>query len=274
MAPGTKVNPGLNVKPKSGLNRAILALRLLVRMRPLTLALFVCGPLISQQAEFDVASIRPAGNAIAKPAMEFTPGGGVRATNVTLKMLIQMAYDIRDDQISGGPGWTDSETYTVVAKGSGGGTAASKTALQALLRERFHLELKRATNAAAGYVMAVGKSEPKITLDTGRERPLMRQTGRWSLHCERVAMSSLATFLSVHLGRSVEDRTGLEGRYNFELNWRPADLSDIKFDGSRSPAEEESLVLAVREQLGLKLEPEKGVGARYRIEMAEKPGEN
>ena len=192
----------------------------------LTLALFVCGPLISQQAEFDVASIRPAGNAIAKPAMEFTPGGGVRATNVTLKMLIQMAYDIRDDQISGGPGWTDSETYTVVAKGSGGGTAASKTALQALLRERFHLDLKQETNAAAGYVMAVGKSEPKITLDTGRERPLMRQTGRWSLHCERVAMSSLARFLSVHLGRSVEDRTGMEGRYNFELNWRPADLSE------------------------------------------------
>jgi uncharacterized protein (TIGR03435 family) len=51
-------------------------------------------------------------------------------------------------------------------------------------------------------------------------------------------------------------------------------LSDIKFDGSRSPAEEESLVWAVREQLGLKLEVEKGAGDRYRIEKAEKPGEN
>ena len=105
----------------------------MVSMRPLILALFVCGLLVSQQAEFDVASIRPAGNGIAKPEMEFTPGGGVRATNVTLKMLIQMAYGIRDDQISGGPGWTDSETYTVVAKGSGGGTVAPKTALQARL---------------------------------------------------------------------------------------------------------------------------------------------
>ena len=245
-------------------------------MRPLILGLFLCGPLISQLAEFDVASIRPAGNAIAKPEMEFTPGGGVRATNVTLKMLIQMAYDIRDDQVSGGPGWTDSETYTVVAKGSGGGTVAPKTALQALLRERFHLELKRETNPATGYVMAVGKSGPEVASDTGGERPLMRQTGRWSLHCERVTMSSLARFLSVHLGRSVEDRTGMEGRYKFDLNWRPADLSDIKFDGSRTPAEEESLVLAVREQLGLKLETEKGVGDgdRYRIEKAEKPGEN
>ncbi len=240
-------------------------------MRPLIFALFACAPLISQQAEFEVASIRPAGNTVAKPVMEFTPGGGVRATNVTLKVLIQMAYDIRDDQISGGPGWTESETYTVVAKGSGG---TPKMALQALLRERFHLQLKRETDVAAGYVMSVGKNEPKIALDTGRERPLMRQTGRWSLHCERVAMSSLATFLSVHLGRSVEDRTGLEGRYNFELNWRPADLSEIKFDGSRSPAEVDSLVLAVREQLGLKLEMEKGVGDRYRIEKAEKPEEN
>jgi len=140
------------------------AVGLLVSMKPLILGLFLCGPLISQRADFDVASIRPAGNGIAKPEMEFTPGGGVRATNVTLKMLIQMAYDIRDDQISGGPGWTDSETYTVVAKGSGGGTIASKTALQRLLRQRFHLELKRETNAAAGYVMAVGKSEPKIAV--------------------------------------------------------------------------------------------------------------
>ena len=62
------------------------AVGLLASMRPLILALFLCGPLIAQQAEFDVASIRPAGNGIAKPEMEFTPGGGVRATNVTLKM--------------------------------------------------------------------------------------------------------------------------------------------------------------------------------------------
>src|SRR5580704_6185208 len=105
------------------------ALRLQVSFGSLILALFVCGPLISQQVEFDAALIRPAGNATAKPEMEFTPGGGMRATNITLKMLIQVAYDIRDDQISGGPGWTDSEAYTVVAKGSGGGTVASKTAL-------------------------------------------------------------------------------------------------------------------------------------------------
>src|SRR3954462_13446624 len=73
-----------------------------------------CTPRQSEQ--FEVASIRPIANG-GRPWMEFTPGGGVRAKNVTLKMLIEMAYDIRSEQISGGPEWTDSEQFSVVAKG-------------------------------------------------------------------------------------------------------------------------------------------------------------
>jgi Protein of unknown function (DUF3738) len=100
-----------------------------------------------QSEQFEVAAIRPTGANGGRSAMEFTPGGGVRATNVTLKMLIQMAYDIRSEQMSGGPGWTDSEQFAVLAKGPAGGPVLSEAAqqelarkrLQTLLGERFHL---------------------------------------------------------------------------------------------------------------------------------------
>jgi uncharacterized protein (TIGR03435 family) len=66
-------------------------------------------------------------------------------------------------------------------------------------------------------------------------------------------MSTFAKFLSVHLQATVEDRTGLEGGFSFHLKWNPElreGQSVRAFDG----LPEDSLVPAVREQLGLRLE--------------------
>jgi uncharacterized protein (TIGR03435 family) len=79
-------------------------------------------------------------------------------------------------------------------------------------------------------------------------------------------MSILARFLSVHLRGAVVDRTELEGRYTFHLNWT--------LDSSASGLPEESLIPAVQEQLGLRLERQKVAADRYTIERAEKPAEN
>jgi len=69
-----------------------------------------------ESGRFEVTSIRPSSAESVRPSIEFPPGGGVRAANITLKLLIQLAYNIRPEQLSGGPGWTDSEQYTVIAK--------------------------------------------------------------------------------------------------------------------------------------------------------------
>ena len=231
---------------------------------------------------FEVASIRPGGPQGGRPSMEFTPGGGVRATNVTLNLLIQTAYDIRPDQLSGGPGWTDSEPYMVIAKGPEGGPVLSGAAqleltrkrLQALLDERFHLALKRAANPAAGYVLTVEKKGHKMTLANDPGAPRLRQVGRWELRAEGVEIPTLARFLSVHLRGTVVDRTGLEGRYNFKLNWDPGVPVPSALESSASGLPEESLIPAVQEQLGLRLERQKVATDRYTIERAEKPTEN
>jgi len=237
--------------------------------------------MLEESDRFEVASIRPSGVNDGRAAIESTPGGGVRATNVTVKLLIQMAYDIRPDQLSGGPGWTDSESYIITAKGPGGAPALSEAAqqeltrrrLQALLSERFHLALKPESKLASGYFLTVAKNGHKLTLAHVPGGGI-RQTGRWEIQAEGTKMSILARFLSVHLGRTVIDQTGLEGQFTFRLNWNPGVPVQGLPDWSARELLGESLIPAVQKQLGLKLEPQRAPTDRYKIEQAERPTEN
>ena len=234
----------------------------------------------SKPEEFEVASIHPSG-AKGRPSLEFSPGGGIRAANVTLKLLIQMAYDIRPEQLSGGPGWTDSEEYTLVAKAPEGPILSeaaqmdlTRKRLQALLRERFHLAFKIEANPAAGYLLTVARKGHTMTLATDPAARQLRQVGRWEIRAEGIEMPTLVRFLSVHLRATVVDRTGLEGRYNFHLTWNPGSPVPSAADWSAGGLPEESLIPAVQEQLGLRLEPQKVATDRYTIERAEKPTDN
>jgi hypothetical protein len=153
-----------------------------------------------ESERFEVASIRPSKANDVRPSMQFIPGGGVHATNVTLKLLIQIAYDIRPEQLAGGAGWTDSERYTVSAKGPEGGpplSAAEQKALtlkrlQALLGERFSLALRVAANPASGYVLTVEKKRHKMTVANDPVAVQLRQVGRWELRAEGIEMSVFA----------------------------------------------------------------------------------
>ncbi len=231
-----------------------------------------------ESEQFEVASIRPDSANGGRPAIAFTPGGGIRATSVTLKLLIQIAYDIRPEQLYGGAGWTDSERYIVIATSREGGPPAAaqqeptRKRLQALLGERFHLVLKQESNQVSGYVLTVDKKGPKLTVANDPGAPQLRQVGRWKIHGEGIEISLLARYLGVHLRSAVVDRTGLDGRYSFDLDWTPVPLPSSVASVDGLP--EDSLIPAVREQLGLRLEPQKVTTDRYAIERAERPTEN
>jgi uncharacterized protein (TIGR03435 family) len=234
----------------------------------------------AEAERFEVASIRPDSTNDGRPSVEMTPGGGLRATHVTLKTLIEMAYEIRPEQLSGGDGWTDSEQFTVIAKGPEGASSLSaaeqkslnQRCLQTLLRERFRLELKRDTQPAFGYVLTVDKKGPKLTVANDPAVHKLHQLGRWKVRAQGIDMPTLAAFLGVHLQTTVVDQTGLEGRYDLELDWTPDPMpSSVE---SLNGLPEETLIPAVREQFGLKLESKKVASAQYTIELAEKPAEN
>jgi bla regulator protein blaR1 len=231
---------------------------------------------------FEVASIRPSAFVGGRPSMEVNPAGDLHATNVTLKLLIQIAYDIRPEQLVGGPAWADSDEYSVSAKAPDAPVLPEDTQhevtrhrLQNLLSERFHLMLALKAQTDSAYVLTVGKRGPAMTLTTNSGSGLLRQLGRWELRAEGVDMPLFVRFLGVHLSAAVIDRTELAGRFNFRLKWNPL-VRDGESVNSPEVGEraKQSLVTAVQTQLGLRLDRQRMASDRYSIEGAERPTEN
>lgn len=65
--------------------------------------------------EFEVATIKPhpAGDRVISWGGE---PGRFEAKNVTGKMLVEQAFDLPEQQVSGGPPWVDSQHFDVAAK--------------------------------------------------------------------------------------------------------------------------------------------------------------
>lgn len=220
---------------------------------------------------FEVASIKPSTEG-GKPSLRALPGGRTVASNATLKLLIELAYNVREYQITGGPKWIDSTGYDIEAKPavafrpSYDTRAYAMRMMQALLEGRFKLGIRRESRELPVYVLVVGKDGSKLKERKEPENPLdMRMSGGKGLMiAQGIPMPILIESLSSLLGRAVHDETDLKGYYDFRLAWTPDDAD------TAGP----SIFTAVQEQLGLKLEARKGQVEMLVIESATQPSGN
>jgi uncharacterized protein (TIGR03435 family) len=227
---------------------------------------------------FEVASIKPNRTGARNSGFRRAGPGELNATNVTLKMLIAYAYDIRDYQISGGPNWLDSDRYDILAKPEiTAETVAEKPAdrnallrlrVRSLLSDRFQLTLHPSTKELPRFALIVGKNGPKLNASTSSASELV--TNGHHLTCQKVTIDAFAkVFLQGQLGRSVVNKTGIPGEFDFIMDWAP-DQPDGESGNSEGP----SFFTALQEQLGLKLEPDKGPVEILVIDRAERASEN
>jgi uncharacterized protein (TIGR03435 family) len=94
----------------------------------------------AQRPVFEVASIKPGNPASRMLRSMVTPGGNLRAENVSLRTLIEDAYQMKPFQLLGGPHWIDQERFEVIAKGDLSADADKvRLMLQVLLEDRFQL---------------------------------------------------------------------------------------------------------------------------------------
>ena len=232
---------------------------------------------------FEAASIKP--SSLVSGDHQITgfqaPGGGrLNTFRTSLRMLILYAYDLKDFQLSGGPGWANSETYDIVAKGDGNATRPQlRLMVQALLKDRFKLALRHETKDAPIYELVVAKGGSKIQEDTTSDRQRIALTGAGKVRAQKNSLAMFAVFLGTIAGRPVVDKTGLPSTYTFGLEWTP----DVGEAGPPGPARPDaappdstgpSLFTALQEQLGLRLQSAKGPVESLVIEAAEKPTEN
>jgi len=237
--------------------------------------------------QFEVASIKPmepAMGGMMRVEIQMAPGGRFIAKGLTLRMLIQQAYAVRDFQIAGAPPWATTDRYEINAKAEGGerlGREEIRPMLQALLADRFQLKLRRETKEAPVYELVVAKGGAKLKTSEGEGRDQVRM-GRGFVDAQSATMGTVTNQLANQLGRAVIDKTGLTGRYDFKLEWTPdesqnAMAQQMHPDAPPAPPLDNggpSIFTALQEQLGLKLENAKGPVEVLVIEKVEKPSDN
>jgi uncharacterized protein (TIGR03435 family) len=250
---------------------------------------------------FEVASIKPNNSGTSNISINISPGGRFTARNVTVKKLIEDAYDIQGFQISGAPGWLDSARYDIVAKAADSpendprhvSESERKTfeqqhrsRLQSLLATRFQLKTHNTSKEGPVYALVIAKNGSKLRTAQGEKpnnRGMTMRPGQ--LEGQGVPISFLAEDLSRQLSRIVVDDTGLAGIYDFTLKWTPDERLSQTFKnagagnegaGNAPPsgASGPSVFTAIQEQLGLKLQSEKAPVDVLVIEHVEKPSEN
>lgn len=246
--------------------------------------------------EFEVATIRPsAPNDAHGTTFSFTPDGGVKVTNGTVKGIVEMAYDYRDFQISGGPRWVDSELFNIVAKSASDSTGAStgnpsahiqetRLRLQALLAQRFQLKVRRETRELPVYVLEVGAKGAKLgensAANSSGTSPAGINAGCGQMTGTNTSMANLAYKLSRQLDRTVLDRTSLTGNYDFQLSWAPdsgacsAPVPGGSSASAATTADGPSLFTALQDQLGLRLGSQKALVEVLVIDHVERPSPN
>jgi uncharacterized protein (TIGR03435 family) len=212
------------------------------------------------------------------------------ARNHALRTLIAAAWNLTPKAISGGPAWVDSDHYDILAETPGEvrpNLDEQMSMLRKLLVDRFQLTSHREQKEFSIYALTVAKNGPKlkesaVSPDASPEGPppLIFVVSPQSLHLpgRSATMAELASvFQRAALDRPVIDKTGLPGRYDFDLEFTP---HESQFDGAFGrPANTDDsakpgLFAAVQEQLGLRLEATKGPIEALVINRVERPSDN
>ncbi|HWW96147.1 MAG TPA: TIGR03435 family protein [Edaphobacter sp.] len=234
---------------------------------------------------FEVATIKPV-DPDAKAGRYIIMQGNNRFVEkaYTLKLLIAAAYDLNPRTISGGPGWIESDHYDILAVTPGEVRPShdeQMSMLRNLLADRFKLTFHREQKVFSIYELTVAKSGPKLKPSTAApdDPSALISTvypQRIVMPARNATMSDLARLMQrAILDRPVVDKTGLSGRYDFDLEWAP---DETQFGGEVpvAPADAPSppLFSAMQQQLGLRLEATRGPVAALVVDKAERPSAN
>jgi uncharacterized protein (TIGR03435 family) len=223
-------------------------------------------------------------------------GGGIRplpggqryqATNVTVRLLIQVAYHLKAEQVIGGPDWLDTDRFDMNAVASRPSTIDELHAmLVTLLVDDMKLKFHRGQQELPMYALAVDRQGPRNLAPTKSQNsgdtwievtpdPSPGAFLRATWEAKFCPMEYFAFRLAQNLDRPVVDQTGIKGEYDLRLtytreappNVQPGDL----VNGTELDTSGPTIFEALQKQLGLKLNKQRGQVPILVIDHAEKP---
>jgi uncharacterized protein (TIGR03435 family) len=236
----------------------------------------------SVDPSFDVATIKPTPAGQQGSRINVNNTGQFSTGNTTFRELVIFAYNLHPDQIQGLPGWASEEHYDIVGKPDHEGMGNDRqirSMLKKLLAERFGLVTHSEKKELTAYTLNLGKTGHKLTANTsGVNLPGFGGRGPGSIGVRNSTMEQFAGFLQARVvDRPVVDKTGLSGKYDFTLTWRPDQLAPAGPNAPVPPADLESradIFGAMQEQLGLRFQSEKTAVDILVIDKAAKPSDN
>ena len=249
------------------------------RSLALLLPLLMASLRLSAQSpplRFEVASIRAHQSAGDEPSnRQILPGGRFVATATTVRTLIRIAFATDDNLMSGAPNWIDNDAFDIVATTANHAEVTSPRQFQqlilSLLQDRFQFKFHQEQKEAPVYWLELnkpGKPGPALKPSTPDSQPNMSTNSngpRAAMKASKMSMADVAAALRRQAGRPVEDHTGLEGNFDFQIEWDREETPD-----SVAP----SLFTVLSEQLGLKLQPAKGVTETLIVDQIAHPSAN
>jgi uncharacterized protein (TIGR03435 family) len=256
------------------ITRFLFAVAMLVAASPLDGSAHSQTPAAEQKAplRFEVASVKPNRSGDPFPLLN-SSRGRYQVNNVPLRTLIQAAYQVQPFQVVNAPDWTQNERFDINAKMPGEVPVApgvQTRMLRAMLEERFKLATHRETREMPIFALVLARADGKLptglepassecasvqqpSLQPGPRPRCNANFGAGLLTSGGITMAAFARMLSgpLQVGRHVQDRTGLAGYFQFDLKYTTEQTQNAD---PNTP----SLVTALQEQLGLKLESARG----------------
>jgi uncharacterized protein (TIGR03435 family) len=241
-------------------------------------------------SQFEVASVKRNVSGNAEGSIGAQPNGRFAVSNVPLRFILQVSYELPAFRVIGGPDWIDVERYDIQGKAAGVATNAELSAMmRTLLGERFKLKTHTDTRPVAGFALVRARQDgrlgpqlgphaepcPPQSAQAGRDTSGLPLCGMMSgsdriIHMSARPMTDLAMLLARRLARPIVDRTGLAGLFDLRLEWTEDARSSAPL--TQAPAGDGvSVYTALQEQLGLKLQSERVATEFMVIDNVERP---
>jgi uncharacterized protein (TIGR03435 family) len=265
-------------------------------------------PTTRDRLTFEVASIKPSPE---QPSpMTVRPLHGRLIADASVRLLMRNAYNVQPFQIVGGPDWNKSDRFAIEAKADANASRAEMfLMLQALLEDRFQLKTHRETRELPVYTLVAARSGLKLPppkeggcvvpgpdappdwsegrmFVPGQGPPSLVKCGSVSvglgipkMQGGKISMPEFIRALSAVLGRAVIDKTGFTGLFDVRLDFLP-DETTVAMpppppDVAASPESgSPSILTALQEQLGLRLESTRGPVEVLVIDSVARPTED
>lgn len=224
-------------------------------------------------ATFEVATIRPS-DPDDKNVGFHTSGQRIFVENERMSDILAAAFDVHKQQLMNLPDWCNSVRFDVrgVAEQPGiPGWHQYQEMLRTLLEQRLTLRLHHENRQLSHFTLRAPAGALKLSAAKPQQFDLPDQTGTGSAgkqewRMTNNSMGDFAGFLRGFVDRPVVDETGLTGKYDFQLRWAREDAAAGADTGSLP-----GLLTALREQLGLHLESEKGPTDTLVIDHLDRP---